>query len=190
MSRPMRMFAALIGLGALLGVCTPACSSATSSLCSNFCDCEHCNDDVNDIVCDDLDGQATVSKDYGCDSQFGDWVDCQNNSGVCNSEKATFSSLTPGQCNGPVNNTQEPCKTNADCMDQDSFCSNATCQIKTCGGMGGQSCKDNSDCPGGADLCATQKTALDSCIDNASADKKNDFDIGRIGSLTTSAVGN
>jgi len=167
-----RTTASILGVGIVLGAFAPACGSQVSTLCSAVCDCQHCNDYVDEQTCDALHGLQDVAKDYGCDAEFTAWVTCQNNNGVCNEQKASFSSSTPGSCNGQQD-TKFACTTDANCQQfgNNATCVTLTCRTKVCAGSQ-QNCQTDSDCPTGPDKCKAENDALSSCETNASGNKR------------------
>ncbi|MBI4954631.1 MAG: hypothetical protein HY908_21580 [Myxococcales bacterium] len=156
--------ASLIALAALTaGACT-----RTERLCAAVCDCEHCNDLAEDILCAGLDARAELADVYDCTSEFEASVDCTLDEGTCNDTKARYSTREPGSCSGEQN-TQQPCASVADCGGLLHAYCNGTCRYKVCAGGSGYPCENDDDCPSGADRCEAEETALEECIDNASA---------------------
>jgi hypothetical protein len=118
----------------------PACSSV-SALCSKICECQHCNDYTEKVVCEQMHGEAAIAKDYGCESQHSDYINCLDDKGQCHATAARYVTRTPGRC------------------------SNGKCE-----GSMTVSCKTDSNCPDtGEDKCESQKKALSECQSAASA---------------------
>lgn len=149
-------------LGLVLGC------SAEQQLCSAVCDCEHCNDYREEIYCAQLDSNADIAAEYGCDEKWSDYVDCVLEKGECKEKEANFSTEEPGTC-GAAQNVGASCMSNADCAPWDgATCNSGQCVQRTCSGSSGYPCQTNDDCPGGQDRCQEKLTALYECQSDAS----------------------
>jgi hypothetical protein len=144
------------------------CGSKASSVCSQICDCEHCNDYDEANTCSGLNTEASVAKDYGCTSQFTDYLQCILDKGTCDETAARYTTHQKGSCSASID-THFPCKQTTDCLGNAGTCTGGTCHTTSCTGSG-QPCQTDSDCISGKDLCADQVIAVQKCADAASND--------------------
>jgi hypothetical protein len=60
-----------------------ACSTVEEDLCDAKCECEGCNDVSYDICVNEHDEDFRNADFRGCLDLYDDWIDCQDETGVC-----------------------------------------------------------------------------------------------------------
>jgi hypothetical protein len=60
-----------------------ACSTVEEDLCDAKCECEGCNDVSYDICVNEHDADFRNADFRGCLDLYDDWIDCQDETGVC-----------------------------------------------------------------------------------------------------------
>lgn len=81
-SRLARLFA-WVGLGLGLSAIAGACTPSAQDICDLRCNCEGCSDAQYDDCVADIEDTKAKAKDYGCSSQYGDWLSCIDKEAEC-----------------------------------------------------------------------------------------------------------
>lgn len=79
----MKLAYSLIAIALTSGIA--GCGNSISGYCDDVCDCKGCSDDEHDECVDTNEDIERRAEEEGCEDQYDDFFDCQNDEFECRS---------------------------------------------------------------------------------------------------------